>query len=106
MTKHHAGETKLTLTLAVNLRRQIDTRRAKENVTISSFMHTVTADFLRRHNGKRPRYVATEQPYVTFQVWMKDDLAFVFKAKAEVDGVSQSALLATALQEHLAQLRP
>jgi hypothetical protein len=103
MTKHHAGETKLRLTLAVHLRRRIDVRTAKENVTISSFMHAVTADFLRRHNGKRPRYVATEQPYVTFQAWIKDDLACAFKAKAEVDGVSQSALLATALQEHLAR---
>jgi hypothetical protein len=80
MTKRRTGETKLTLTLAVRLRRQIDAVVAKENMTISSLMHTVTVDFPRRYNRKRPRYVATQQPSVMFRVWMGDDLAAAFKA--------------------------
>ena len=68
MSIHHVGQTKLTLTLPAGLRCRIDARVAKQSVTISSFMHAIAADFLRRYNGTGLRYLVTKKPYVTFQV--------------------------------------
>jgi hypothetical protein len=97
------GETKMTLTLETQLRRKLDAQVAKDQKTISSFMHTLITDFLPRYRRKPPHYAATRRPYVTLQLWLKDDLAAQFRAKAEADGVSLSALLATMLREYLAR---
>jgi hypothetical protein len=96
-------ETKLTLTLETQLRRKLDERVAQNQETISSFMHTLITDFLHRYRREPPLYLATRQPYVMFQMWLKDDLANRFKSKAKADGVSLSALLATMLREYLAR---
>jgi hypothetical protein len=96
-----ADETKLTLTLEAQLRRKLDARVAKSQETISSFMQALIADFLRQYKEKQPQYLATRQPYVLFQIWLKDDLSARFKAKAKADGVSLSVLLATMLRERL-----
>jgi hypothetical protein len=99
------GETKLTLTCPEDLRGRLDAWCARHKETISHVISQALSKFLSIHRRKRPQYLSTRQPYVLLQFWLRDELAERFFAKVSQDGVSQSSLLITALEDYFARTK-
>jgi len=99
------GETKLTLTCPEDLRGRLDAWCASHKETISHVISQALSEFLSIYRRKRPQYLSTRQPYVLLQFWLRDELAERFFAKVSKDGVSQSSLLITALEDYFARTK-
>jgi hypothetical protein len=100
------GETKLTLTCPEDLRARLDGWCASHKETLSHVISQALSEFLSIYRRKRPRYLSTRQPYVLLQFWLRDELAERFFAKVSKDGVSQSSLLITALEDYFVRMKP
>jgi hypothetical protein len=99
------GETKLTLTCPEDLRARLDAWCRSHEDTISHVSSRALSEFLSIYRRKRPQYLSTRQPYVLLQLWLHDELAERFFAKVSKDGVSQSSLLITALEDYFARMK-
>jgi hypothetical protein len=103
--KRREGETKLTLTCPKDLRAKLDAWRASRQEPISHVISRALSEFVSRYRRRRPRYLSTRQPYVLLQFWLRDEVAERFFAKVSKDGVSQSSLLITALEDYFARTK-
>ena len=99
------GETKLTLTCPKDLRARLDGWCASHQETLSHVINHALSEFLSIHRRKQPQYLSTRQPYVLLQFWLLDELAARFFAKGSKDGVSQSSLLITALEDYFTRMK-
>jgi hypothetical protein len=99
------GETKLTLTCPEDLRARLDEWCASHEETLSHVINRALSEFLSIHRRRQTQYLSTRQPYVLLQFWLLDELAERFFAKVSKDGVSQSSLLITALEDYFARMR-
>jgi hypothetical protein len=94
------------LTCPEDLRARLDGWCASHKETLSHVISQALSEFLSIYRRKRPRYLSTRQPYVLLQFWLRDELAERFFAKVSKDGVSQSSLLITALEDYFVRMKP